>query len=187
MFEFGVEDILTPRLALIAITPAMVLAEKNSDPRFAELVGCAVPHEWPPENWEPHVFDWLLDHFERDPATVGWTRFVALRQADGSRTLVGTVGGIVTEAAPHEVEVGWGMLPQFEGRGLITEAAQAFIDRIRATGRFSSVIAHTFPWLGGSIRVMEKCGMSYDGPGSEAGTVRYRLRLARSGDEVASG
>lgn len=177
MLQLGQEDILTPRLALITITPAMVLAEKNSDPQFAEIVGCTDPRKWPPENWEPHVLDWLLDHFERDAATIGWMRFVALREPEGSRTLVGTVGGIIKETVPEEVEVGWGILQQFEGRGLITEAAQAFIQRLRATGSFTSLIAHTYPWLGGSIRVMEKCGMAYDGAGEEQGTVRYRLRL----------
>ena len=177
MLQLGLEDILTPRLALIAITQAMVLAEKNSDPRFAEIVGCTVPKEWPPENREPHVLDWVLEHFERDPTTVGWTRFLALQQRDGGRTLIGIVGGFVKETAPEEVEVGWGILQQFEGRGLITEAAQAFIQAIRATGQFTSIAAHTFPWLGTSIRVMEKCGMTFDGPGEEQGTVRYRMRL----------
>ena len=177
MLQLGLDDILTPRLALITITPEMVLAEKNSDPRFSELVCCVVPQEWPPENWEPHVFDWLLDHFERDATTIGWMRFVALRQPDGSRILVGTVGGIIKETASEEVEVGWGILQQFEGRGIITEAAQAFIQTIRATGQFTSIAAHTMPWLGASIRVMEKCGMIYVGPGDEQGTVRYRLWL----------
>lgn len=177
MQQLSSEDILTPRLALIAITPAMVLAEKNSDPRFGDLAGCAVPEEWPPENWEPHVFDFLLALYERDPASIGWTRFVALREADGARTLAGTVGAFTTEAAPEVCEIGYGILPQFEGRGLITEAALALIARLHATGRFSSIIAHTFPWLGGSIRVMEKCGLTYDGPGQDVGTVRYRLRL----------
>ena len=177
MLQLGLEDILTPRLALITITPAMVLAEMNSDPQFAEIVGCTVPREWPPENWEPHVFDWLLDHFERDPATIGWMRFVALRQPEGSRTLVGTVGGIIKDTAPEEVEIGWGILQQFEGRGLITEAAQAFIQTIRATGQFTSIAAHTMPWLGASIRVMEKCGLTYVGPGEEQGSIRYSMRL----------
>ena len=40
-----------------------------------------------------------------------------------------------------------------------------------------SVIAHTYPALRGSIRVMEKCGMTFDGEGEEAGTIRYRLAL----------
>lgn len=177
MLNLSLEDILTPRLALIAITPAMVTAERDSDPRFGELVGCAVLQEWPPENWEPHVFDFMLELYERDPAAISWSRFVALREDDGMRTLVGTIGGFTTPATPDQCEIGYGILERFGGRGLITEAAQAFIQKIRATGRFSSIIAHTFPWLGSSIRVMEKCGLTYDGPGKEAGTVRYRLRL----------
>ena len=177
MLDLGVEDILTPRLALIAITPAMVLAEKTSDSRFGELVGCTVPPEWPPENWDPHVLDFLLNQFEQDPAAIGRTRFVALREQDVMRTLVGTVGGFTPGATPDVVEIGYGILQKFEGRGLITEAAHAFIERIRAAGGFTGVVAHTYPWLGPSIRVIEKCGLIYDGPGVEQGTVRYRLRL----------
>lgn len=180
MLHLDSEDILTPRLALIAITPAMVLADKNADPQFEELIGCAVPKEWPPENWDPHVYDFLHELFERDPSSIGWTRFVVLRDAAGERTLVGTVGAFSTPSAPDVCEIGYGILQQFEGRGIITEAAQAFIERIRATGQFTSIIAHTFPWLGPSIRVMEKCGMTYEGPGEEQGTVRYRLRLTPS-------
>jgi len=41
----------------------------------------------------------------------------------------------------------------------------------------SSVIAHSFPSLPASIRVMENCGMVFDGEGEESGTVRYRLQL----------
>jgi RimJ/RimL family protein N-acetyltransferase len=177
MPTLNIEDILTPRLALIAITPEMLKAEQSGDPRFQELLACTIPQQWPPEHWEPHVFDFLLEHYARDPETIGWTRFVALREPDGTRTLAGTVGGFAHAACPDECEIGYSILPQFEGRGLITEAAQAFIQRIIATGRFSSIIAHTFPWLGGSIRVMEKCGLTYDGPGEEQGTIRYRMRL----------
>lgn len=176
MLPMSLEDILTPRLALIAITPEILKAEQSTDPRFAELVGCTIPKEWPPEHWEPHVYDFLLALYDRDPETIGWTRFVAIREPDGTRTLAGTVGGFSREN-PTDCEIGYSILQQFEGRGLITEAAQAFIQRIRATGRFSSIIAHTFPWLGGSIRVMEKCGLTYHGPGEEQGTIRYRMRL----------
>ncbi len=172
----AIPDILTGRLALIALTPEIIRAEQSSGPRFAELVRCTIPANWPPEHWDPHVFDFLLALFDRDPEALGWTRFVAIRKPDGTRTLAGTVGGFARED-PAECEIGYSILQQFEGLGLITEAAQAFIQRIRATGRFSSIIAHTYPWLGGSIRVMEKCGLTYDGPGQEQGTIRYRMRL----------
>ena len=66
---------------------------------------------------------------------------------------------------------------EYQGRGYATEAARALIDLIRADGRIGSVVAHTFPELAASVRVMERCGLRYEGEGDEAGTVRYRLRF----------
>ena len=60
-----------------------------------------------------------------------------------------------------------------------TEAAEALINLIRSDPGITSIIAHTFPHLLGSRRVMEKCGMIPGGPapGEEPGTLRYRLTL----------
>ena len=76
-----------------------------------------------------------------------------------------------------ECEIGYSILPPHEGRGLATEAAQALLEHLRGDGRLRSVVAHTFPRLAGSIRVMEKCGFVPDGEGEEPGTVRYRLQM----------
>jgi RimJ/RimL family protein N-acetyltransferase len=107
----------------------------------------------------------------------GWCRYVAFPHPDGSRTLIGTVGAFTKAADPTEAEFGYGILPPFEGRGLATEAAKALVEFLRRDERITSIIAHTFPSLPGSIRVMEKCGLTYDGEGEEAGTIRYRLQL----------
>ena len=170
-------DVVTPRLDLIAITPAMLLSEKAGDGRLAEWIRCRIPLSWPPEHWEPHVYDILLAQYERVPEQISWHRYVALRGEDETRTLVGAVGSFWRETAPAECEMGWGMLPGFEGRGLATEAAHALLEVIRADMQIESVVAHTFPRLVGSVRVMEKCGFVYEGPGEEEGTVRYRLPL----------
>jgi len=95
--------------------------------------------------------------------------------------LIGTLGAFTKAGRPSECEIGYAILPPYEGRGFATEGARALIDHLRANGRLDSVIAHTFPSLPESIRVMEKCGMVYDGEGEEAGTIRYRLRLRASG------
>ena len=78
------DDLVTSRLVLIAITPASAASEKANDGRLAEITGAAVPGAWPPEHWEPHVFDLLLERFAADPSDVGWHRYVALRDGDGS-------------------------------------------------------------------------------------------------------
>ncbi len=173
--EYG--DVITARLALIAMTPAMLLSEKAADGRLGKLIGCAVPANWPPEHWEPHVFEVLLTQFERHPEQMAWQRYVALPEPDGRRRLIGSVGAFWRETSPAECEIGYSILPPFEGRGLATEAARALIALIAEDARITSVMAHTYPRLGGSVRVMERCGMVYEGPGEEVGTVRYRLRL----------
>ncbi len=170
-------DIVTARLSLIAITPEMLLSEKNGDGRLGELTQCVIPANWPPTNWEPHVFDFLLTQLAEHPEQLGWPRYVSFVAEDGRRTLIGTLGAFATAADPSVCEIGYEILAPYEGRGFATEGAKALIEYLRRNERIEGVIAHTFPSLVGSIRVMEKCGMVFDGNGEEAGTVRYRLRL----------
>jgi ribosomal-protein-alanine N-acetyltransferase len=171
------DDIVTSRLTLIAITPEMLLSEKNGDGRLGELIQCVIPTNWPPADWEPHVFDFLLAQFAKHPEQLGWHRYVGFVPPDGRRTLIGALGGFTKAAAPAECEVGYSTIAPYEGRGFATEGVRALIDYVRSDERITSVIAHTFPSIPGSIRVMEKCGLTFDGEGEEAGTVRYRLRL----------
>jgi [ribosomal protein S5]-alanine N-acetyltransferase len=179
------DDIVTPRLILITITPETVRSEQANDKRLAELIGCTIPANWPHAHWEPHVFDFLLAQFEHHPEQIGWNRYIVFRHSYDSLTLIGALGAF-TKVAPNEVEIGYSVLPQFEGRGLATEAAKALVEYLRTDERITSIIAHTFPSIPGSIRVMEKCGMIYDGEGEEAGTIRYRLRLRPSNENTPS-
>jgi [ribosomal protein S5]-alanine N-acetyltransferase len=180
------DDIVTSRLNLITATPAIVRSEQVGDNRLGELIECTIPTNWPLTDWEPHVFDFLLRQFDQHPDQIGWCRYVALPSSGGSRTLIGTVGAFTKPAAPGEAEIGYSVLPQFEGRGFATEAAKAIIDFLRGDERITSIIAHTFPSIPGSIKVMEKCGMTYDGDGEEAGTMRYRLRLKPPNQETSA-
>jgi RimJ/RimL family protein N-acetyltransferase len=97
-------------------------------------------------------------------------------QPDGTRTLIGCLGAFAKDPLTT-CEIGYSILSSFEGRGYATEGAQALIHHLRSDTRLTSIIAHTFPSLPGSIRVMEKCGLVFDGDGEEAGTIRYRLIL----------
>lgn len=175
------DDIVTARLFLIAITPEMLLSEKNGDGRLGELIQCVIPENWPLTDWEPHVYDFLLKQLAEHPDQLGWPRYVGFVPPGGKRTLIGSVGAFTKAADPSVCEIGYGILAPYEDRGFATEAARALIEFVRANERIESVIAHTFPSLAGSIRVMQKCGMVFDGDGEEAGTIRYRLRLRASG------
>jgi len=176
------EEIRTDRLVLISITPDSVLAEQSANGdfhRLAQTIGCTIHPEWPPVHWEPHVLVFILNQFNTHPDQIGWHRYVALYEPSGARTLIGCLGAFGKGAPFITCEVGWGILPSFEGRGYATEGMHALIGHLRADPRITSFIAHTFPSLPRSIRVMEKCGMVFDGDGEEAGSIRYRLNLQR--------
>jgi ribosomal-protein-alanine N-acetyltransferase len=167
-----IPDILTARLRLVAITNDMMDAETADVQRLLPLLHARVPNEWPDENWEPHVFDFIRDQHAKHPHTRNWSRYVVLPGEDA--VLIGTVGAF--QKSEDEAEFGYGILKPWQRLGYATEAAQALLGEVLEQPHITSVIAHTFPRLPESIRVMEKCGLVPDGAGEEEGTVRYRLR-----------
>ena len=161
--------ILTERLRLIAITPEMLDYEAASPQNLAPLLHVRIPAEWPDANWEPHVFVLIKQQYVDFPHTLGWHRYVVL--AGDDPVLIGAVGAF---PKPGDVaEIGYAILKPWQGSGYATEAARAVIHQVFADGAHS-VIAHTYPSLPESIRVMEKCGLHYESPGEEEGSLRYR-------------
>ena len=160
-------DLLTPRLRLIAITPALLLVD---DASLARTTGAAIPPMWPPEHWEPHVFDFLETLYARAPHTIAWNRYILTRSQPA--TLIGNVNGF--PRTETEAEVGYSILPPWQRQGLATEGLLALMDEIRYTLAVQTFTAQTYPDLRASVRVLEKCGFHLAGPGEEEGTVRYR-------------
>ena len=167
-----IPDITTARLRLVAMTPEMLEADAIDARRLEPMLGARVPAEWPDENWEAHVFEFLLRQMAEHPETAGWVRYVVLPGRDA--VLIGTV--CAYPRSEQEAEFGYAILKPWQRRGLATEAAGALVEEVFRLARVTDLVGHTFPQLAGSIRVMEGCGMVADGVGEEAGTVRYRLR-----------
>jgi [ribosomal protein S5]-alanine N-acetyltransferase len=169
-----VEDIATPRLALIAVTTDSIEAEAAGVGELAKAVRARVPETWPPEHWDRKVLEFLRDRFAADASDVGWHRYIALREDGGTRTLIGTVGGFRRPEKPGECEIGYSVVVGYRELGYATEAAQAFVRWALSHASIEDIVAQTFPSLPASIRVMEKCGMTFVGAGYEEGTVLYR-------------
>lgn len=160
-------DILTPRLRLVAITPSLLRMESTT---LAQRVGAVLPEMWPPEHWEPHVYDFLEELYARAHYAIAWTRYVMTRTVPA--TLIGTLGGF--PRTDEEVEVGYSILPPWQRQGLATEGLLALMDEIRRRKDVRTLTAQTYPQLVASVRVLEKCGFILEGSGDEEGTVRYR-------------
>jgi [ribosomal protein S5]-alanine N-acetyltransferase len=179
------EDILTPRLDLIAVTPeSLHVQQRNSRHMRAELaasIGASVPDEWPHEHWEPHVFEYLLKLFVETPEAIGWCRYLALRDmSSGSRTIIGSFGSGLPKAETGEAEIGYGILPNWQRQGFAPEAVTAMLPWLQTRRQIRAFVAQTFPDLRGSIRVLKKCGFEPAGLGFEDGTILFRRSLVDS-------
>lgn len=175
LFSRRIPDLKTQRLRLVAITPGMLKADEAADGTLAAVLNAEVTAEWPPEHWEPHVYHFIEKQYAEDPRTRGWNRYVLLPNDHGAKppyTLIGAVGGF--PKLKGDVEIGYSTLPSFQRKGYGTEAARALVDWLLRRKDVRSVSAQTYPRLPESIKVMERCGMTYAGPGEDEGTVRYR-------------
>ena len=161
-------------LRLMAITSEMLAAEHSGDAAgLGTLLRAKLTREWPPVDWEPHVYRIIQKQYDECPASFGWHRYVVLDGGLGrARTLVGAIGGF--PRAQRDVEIGYSTLPAFQRRGYATASARKLVDWLLTQEGVESVSAQTYPRIPESIKVMERCGMSFVGEGDDPGTVRYR-------------
>ena len=181
------DDLKTQRLRLVSITPAMLAADKAGSSALAKALGAAVTAEWPPEHWEPHVYEFIEKQYVEEPRTRGWNRYVLLPKESGwakGYTLIGAVGGF--PKAEGDVEIGYSTVPRYQRMGYGSEAARALVGWLLTQEGVRSVSAQTYPRLPESIKVMERCGMQYVGDGDDPGTVRYRRMREGVGAAVVS-
>lgn len=164
--------IRTARLDLIPATTDLVRADLAGREALAAALGVAVPEGWPPELFDEPALRFTLDRLEEESAQAGWWLYYVVRR-DGP-VLVGVVG---YKGPPErgEVEIGYGVVPEHQGRGYATEASAALVTRAFAQPEVDAVIAETLPELVPSIGVLEKLRFGFVGEGSEPGVIRYRL------------
>lgn len=71
--------------------------------------------------------------------------------------------GIIKRPALDHPDIGFAMLPEFEGKGLAFEAAEATMRYAKDKLGQSNILAVTLPENIGSIKLLEKIGMRFSG------------------------
>jgi ribosomal-protein-alanine N-acetyltransferase len=169
------QPIETPRLLLISVTEAMLLADKKGQ-GLGEFLGATVPSTWPPAFWDQRAIDYLYERVHRNSQYRGWCRYVVLKQPETPSVVIGGCGCTEPPETLDEVEIGYSILQEFRRHGYVTEAINAFIPWIFTYSPAHSVCAQTYPHLTASIGVLRKCGFVMDGNGKDPGTVLFRHR-----------
>ncbi len=147
------ENRTTARLLLSRITATDYpdLQAMQQDPRVMATLGGMVSetelqarHERNLEHWRQHGFGWWVARLRSDGRFVGRG---GLRRAN--------VDG------KDEVEVGYGLIPEFWGQGLAVELAAASIEPAMSL-QLDEIVCFTLPTNLRSRRVMEKVGFRYE-------------------------
>ena len=79
-----------------------------------------------------------------------------------SKTPIGLCGFLQRDYLAHP-DIGFALLPEFEGQGLMFEASRALINYAESTLKFECVLAIVLPSNGKSCRLLEKIGLQKSG------------------------
>jgi ribosomal-protein-alanine N-acetyltransferase len=153
-------QIETPQLRLAPCTVAAAQAAISDRAALESLLGVHVPDDWPAEDLRDFlpVYDRIVD---QQAARQGWGIWLMLDPA--ARALVGDIGFKGPPDDLHTVEIGYSVLPAFQGRGYATEAVQALVAWGFAQPGVRRIVANCRADNAASIRVLEKAGMRQTG------------------------
>jgi ribosomal-protein-alanine N-acetyltransferase len=145
----------TERLTLIPFSRELIQMTMRDKAEIGRALDAHVPEEWPGPDLE-EILPFLDDALDEQAERGHWITII-LHTAD--RTLIGSAG---FKDLPDEfgtVELGYGLVPAYRGRGYATEAARALIDWAFAHPAVRRATAECLRDNDASIRVLERLGM----------------------------
>ena len=174
------------RLELRPGSALALRAALESNAALGAVLDVDVPDAWPPELYDADAVRWTLAQLgdRVDGGPYGFYH-VILRPAGpaaGARgRLIGVGGFKGPPNADGEVELGYGVLSEFQRQGYASEAVQAWLALAFADRAIQTVVGQTLASLTPSIGVLEKAGFRLAGAGADEGApegemvVRYEL------------
>jgi RimJ/RimL family protein N-acetyltransferase len=143
---------------------ADLLFELHSDPVIQK------GYPFSPAAWTRDALSARLKHYIGEQERDGITKW-KLSLTDG--TFVGRAGW--SRWGDHEIEIGYAILPAFQGRGIAGEAASVLLDWAKRH-RPEPLVGFALVQNLASRRILESIGMTCEGERSISGAAFYRLR-----------
>ena len=155
-------SIETANLLLRPYSPEQLLALIDDVEQFEEIIGLAAANG-------------LRDFIRSDDVSPAWLArlrassipdpwihgFAVVHRED--RLVIGMAAFKGPPDDAGEVEIAYGIVPDYEGRGYATEAAAALVAFASRNDDVKRVRAHTLPATNASTRVLTKCGFEWIG------------------------
>lgn len=147
----------TIRLQLIPYTPEQLLSLIDDVPEFEKKTGFIAAKGLRDFIISDEVSPAWIQKLRASSGPDPWTYGFAVVDRE-SRSVVGNAG---FKGPPDEhgmVEIAYGIVPDYEGRGYATEAAALLVRFASGNSEVRLIRAHTLPTTNASTRVLTKCG-----------------------------
>ena len=145
----------TRRLKLLPFTLELKKVTLTERARLPEMLGIAIPDAWPGAGLQ-EALPFFIETTEKDPMGRVWDGII-IHKADQI-----AIGGVGFHGPPDEagrVEIGYNIIPAYEGQGYATEMVRQVIDWAFQTPGIETITAECRDDNISSIRVLEKVGM----------------------------
>ena len=119
-----------------------------------------------------------VELIEGAPQAGWWLHFVILREDRSRRTLIGSAGYKGPPSSDGTVEVGYGIVSEYQRQGYASEALRGLLSHAFSFPAVTRAIAETLPSLIPSIGVLKKTGFRLIDESSEPGVIRFELTRA---------
>ncbi len=146
----------TPRLKIIPLELCQLELLLAGTPQMEAALGLAASGNELDEHTR-EAMAYLYDLALKTPAAFPWITNWQIVLKDRN-VAVGSLCFLNVPDAAGEVEVGYGIHPEFRGRGLMTEALQCVADWALAQPAVKRVLAESEPENAASHRVLDKSG-----------------------------
>ncbi len=147
----------TLHLELIPYTPEQLLSLIDDVPEFEKKTGFIAAKGLRDFIISDEVSPAWIQRLRASSGPDPWTYGFAVVDRE-SRSVVGNAGFKGPPDQQGMVEIAYGIVPDYEGRGYATEAAALLVRFASGNSEVRLIRAHTLPTTNASTRVLTKCG-----------------------------
>jgi RimJ/RimL family protein N-acetyltransferase len=133
----------------------MIKALLEGPEHLEGLIPYRVPADYPMDVYK-QFFSYKIDRFTQYPEENVWEGLIVHRE---TQTVIGDIGFKGGPNGKGEINLGYSILPRFQGNGYATEAAAAMVEWGLGQSGVRKVTATCSPENGASIRVLQKAGL----------------------------
>ncbi|MDE4085290.1 GNAT family N-acetyltransferase [Planococcus maritimus] len=147
--------IKTDRLMLITFTAEMMQAAISSERELEQAAGYQVIDDYPSDDYK-EILPFKIQRYRQYPEENEWEGLIVHQQ---NQMIMGDMGFRRSTDNPEELELGYSIVPAYQGHGYATEMAQAIISWGLTQAGIKKIIASCDHDNRASIRVLEKAGL----------------------------